>query len=443
MAYLIGTLKPTSLMRRLIPGIFLVALMLAAANCIPVAPPLPPDEDEQVYNNTTDSTNKSATYIGADACRACHSEINEQHRVHGHGHKLTRVQGEPPVFPAEGTRAGVPNPPEGFDWADVAYVIGGYTRKARFIDHDGYILTTGVTGLPVQWNLSFPANGTVPGFVNYEPDAETPKPYAYSCFVCHTTGALPQDEDFPEFQENRPGFIGTWEEPGIQCEACHGPGSNHIPNPAARDIFVDSSSSACGKCHTRGDDPNVIIAKGGYIQHHEQWPELLASGGHAGFDCITCHDPHRSTNYDLSNAIRNQCTDCHTDVNLALHEGKTFTRGDYSEEITCVSCHMPYATKSGASASAAVVGESGRMGDTKTHIFRIDPTATSYTQFFTEDGGAVRKDADGHAGVSLDFVCLRCHNGIGNAAAFTNLAILSDVAGGMHEKLLSTIGSAR
>ena len=415
------------------------AMMAAAVGGCGFLPSQPgvdgPVDDQPVYNNTTDATNKSAAYVGADACRACHPGINDMHSIHGHGHKLTRVQGGPPTFPNEGTRAGVPDPPEGFDWSDIAYVIGGYTRKARFIDNDGFILTTGVDGVDTQWNLSFPANGTEPGFVPYDPGRETPKPYDFSCFQCHTTGALAQDEDFPEFQENRPGFAGTWQEPGVQCEACHGPGSNHIPNPQARDIFVDVAASNCGRCHTRGADPEVILASGGYIKHHEQWPELKASGGHADFDCITCHAPHVSTNYDRTNAIRNECTACHSDQNMAIHEGITFVRGDYVEPVSCESCHMPYASKSAAAASADVVGDVGRMGDTRTHVFRIDTSATTFSAMFTGDGSAVVKDEEGRAAVSLDFVCFRCHNGVGNAAAFSSAQFAVDVASGMHEIL--------
>ena len=35
---------------------------------------------------------------------------------------------------------------------------------------------------------------------------------------------------------------------------------------------------------------------------------------------------------------------------------------------------MPFATKSAAAATTAVVGAFGRMGDTRTHIFRINTT---------------------------------------------------------------------
>lgn len=371
------------------------------------------------YSNSTDPTNKGAAYVGANACRQCHPEAAAHHAIHGHANMLTRVQGEPPKFPSQATRAGVPSPPEGIDWSQVSYVIGGYTRKARFIDNDGYIYTTGQSGVPTEWILDFPANGTTAGFVDYEPDAGAPKAYGHSCFSCHVTGARAQDEDFPEFQENRPGFMGTWEEAGVQCEACHGPGSKHFATVNGQvvidktAIYVSTEARTCGRCHTRGDDPNTILARDGYIRHYEQWPELLASGGHASFDCTTCHVAHVSTNYDRATAIRNSCTDCHTDMSMARHAGKVFTRGDYTENLSCESCHMPFATRSASSATAEVVGALGRQGDIRTHIFRIDTDAVSYTSMFTEDGSAVRKDASGRAAVSLDFVCLRCHNGIG------------------------------
>lgn len=395
------------------------------------------NDNASEFDNSTDATNKGAEYVGSSACQQCHASIAAQHDVHGHGHKLTAVQGEPPTFPEEGTRAGVPNPPDGFAWADISYVIGGYTKKGRFIDNNGYILTTGLTGVSTQWNLDYPANGTVAGFVGYEPDAEAEKPYGYSCFYCHVTGAKTQDEDFPEFQENRPGFIGTWEEPGVQCEACHGPGGKHFQTVEG-EVLIDTTAiyvsstgvDTCGKCHTRGDDPNVIIAKGGFIQHHEQYPELMASGGHSSLTCTTCHSPHVSAVYDRDNAIRNACTDCHADQNMGKHEGKVFVRGDYTETLSCESCHMPFVTKSGSSATAEVVGDVGRMGDTRTHIFRIDSSSTSYTTMFNEDQTAVAKDAENRAAVTLDFVCYRCHNGIGTFSIEPEF--ITDIAANIH-----------
>jgi hypothetical protein len=193
------------------------------------------------------------------------------------------------------------------------------------------------------------------------------------------------------------------------------------------------AASDCGQCHTRGEDPSVIFSKNGFIQSYQQWPELLASGEHADFDCTICHEAHVSVNYDRENAIRNECTACHADQTMAIHEGLTFVRGDYSEDLTCVSCHMPFVTASATSASNQVVGEVGRMGDTRTHIFRINTAPVDFHAFFTGDGASVVKDDEGRAAVTMDFVCFRCHNGIGNAGIIDSLELASGVASNMHD----------
>jgi hypothetical protein len=425
-----------SLHRILVP-----ALLASAASLFgcPVAPPV--DGGAGGFSNSTDKTNANARYVGSNACRQCHSQIGEWQGTHGHAFELSAVGGGAPEFPAQGTRAGVPNPPEGLDWTEISYVIGGYTKKARFIDQNGFILTTGDLGIATQWNLSFPPNGTTPGFVDDQDDRAAPQPYDFSCFQCHTTGAQPQDQDDPQFQENRAGFAGTWAEPGVQCEACHGPGSRHFGTVGSevvintQRIFVDpDGSDSCRQCHNRpfGDQSGTILAGGGFIMHYEQWPELQASGGHAAFACTVCHDPHRSVIYDRANAIRNECTVCHADATMAGHEGKVYTRGDYSETLSCASCHMPYATRNATNASASVVGDSGRMGDTRTHIVRIDARNVDHNTFFNDDGTAVRLDENGQAAVTVDFVCLRCHNDIGSAFELS-VERASDIAGNVHE----------
>lgn len=403
------------------------ATLVLVVGC-PGATPAPPSNGGPKYNNTTDRTNRGAKYLGAQACAACHPDVAAEHDAHGHAWMLNRVQGTAPVYSAAGGRAIVPDPPPGFTWDDIAYVIGGYTKWALFIDTDGYVLTDDADGVNTQWNLGFKPTGTEFGFAPYEDTGafspDDPKPYGYDCFVCHTTGPLSQDPAGPMFQESRPGFLGTWMEPGVQCEACHGPGSNHVPNPEARDLFVDASASFCGECHNQpyGSDPRDIVAGDGYIGYGEQYSELLASGGHAGFDCLTCHQAHVSTNYDRADAIHRNCRDCHDDMNMALHDGYVFFRDAYSETLSCESCHMPYAVRTAAAAGVDVVGDLGRMGDGRSHLFRINVNAVTFTNMFSDDMTEVRRDPLGRAAVTLDFVCLRCHNGVGNAFAMTEVS---------------------
>ena len=397
------------------PGLVLGATgftLWLAGGCPTPRPPV--DGSAPPFNNTTDPTNRGAHYIGSTACSACHPDIAALTRVHGHTFALNRVQGEPPVYPTQATRAGVPNPPDAKTWNDVSYVISGYTHGAYFVDSSGYVMTNGDIGADSQWNLTFPPNGTVAGFAPYLPNQTTPLPYVYDCFRCHTTAPQPQDPNDPRSQDGRPGIQGTWAEAGVQCEACHGPGSNHIPTPAAREMFVDSTPATCARCHTFGDDPNVIVAADGYVNPYTQYAELRASGGHSSFNCTVCHDPHVSTAYNAG--VRNACTTCHAGMNLAFHEGIVFQRGDYREPLACPSCHMPFTGRSNSNAGPAELDNSGgRMGDVRGHVFRISTTNYVYTQMFSADGTSVLKDPLGLAAVTTDFVCLRCHNGTGNA----------------------------
>lgn len=385
-----------------------------------------------IYKNTTDPTNRNATYLGSAACRACHANIDATQRLHGHAHMLSSVQGSVPVYPSEASRASVPTPPGTDTWNDIAFVIGGYTRKANFVNREGYLVTD-AQNAPAQWDLAFAPTGQQPGFTTTPATHTGQQTYDGSCFTCHTTGARQFDASAPQFQENRPGILGTWQENGVQCEACHGPGSNHVPNPSARDIFVDTTARFCGSCHSRNGavDAGTIPASGGYVRNYAQFNELKASGGHSNLDCTVCHDAHVSTNYSRAQAMRNDCTACHSNQNMALHGGKTFVRGDYVEQLTCVSCHMPYATLSSTPAGASVVGARGRMGDLRTHIFRINTDSVDYRGMFSADGQSVLKDAGGKAAVTVDFVCLRCHNDVGTFRLSVETA--SEIAGIMHQ----------
>lgn len=408
----------------------LALLVMTGADCPAVSPV--PVATAGPYNNMTDKTNDGASFIGGDACGACHTDYAALHALHGHANAMTAVRGQAPTFP-DGTSAGVPNPPSGFSWNDVSYLVGGYRKRARFLKLDGYFITNGTDGVDAQWNLDFPANGTTAGFVPYETAQATPLPFDFDLLQLYTTGPMMQDPAAPLSQENRVGIQGEFVEAGVQCEACHGPGSKHPPAPGRRNLFVDSAGTqTCNQCHSSplGSEDTAIPVESGFIVPQAQHQELLASGGHSGFACTICHNPHASVTFDRSNGIRNECTSCHSDMNMALHEGKVFTRGDYTETLSCESCHMPFSVMTASNASNAVVGDAGRMGDTRSHIFRINPANVDFTTMFTDDMSAVRLDDQGRAASTIDFVCFRCHNGIG---AFSIRAqVASDIATDMH-----------
>lgn len=401
-----------------------------STSCIPS-----PTNNVTGYANTTDPTNNGASYIGSSACRSCHTDIAELDALHGHGQALKMVTGSAPSYPAGATRAGVPVVPNGMTFMDVSYLQGGYTHNAFYIDTDGYILTDGVLGAHAQYVLEMPGIGRTAGLAEYLPEVTDRKPFSFECIRCHTVGPQPVSAENPMTQDNRPGIEGTWIEAGVQCEACHGPGSKHVGNTSARNLFVDTSIDLCQRCHLSGDDANVVAVSNGFVASNTQVAELKASGGHASFDCGYCHDPHTSVTYDRERALRNACTSCHSDMNMAAHEGAVFTRGDYTEVLSCESCHMPYAGLSGTAAPESVVGPDGHVGDIRSHVFRIVTNVTTMAENLNADSTALAKDAQGRAGITVDVVCARCH-GAGateeNSAFEIDNDLARQIAGNLH-----------
>lgn len=111
---------------------------------------------------------------------------------------------------------------------------------------------------------------------------------------------------------------------------------------------------------------------------------------------------------------------------------QAFVRGGhYVEQLTCVSCHMPYATLSSTPAGALVVGPIGRMGDLRRLPDQYRFGGLSRDLCSSADGQSVLKDAGGKAAVTVDFACLRCHNDVGTFRLSVETA--SEIAGIMHQ----------
>jgi DNA-directed RNA polymerase subunit M/transcription elongation factor TFIIS len=339
------------------------------------------------------------TFIGAEACAECHEELYDVFIGSGHPYKLNKVvDGQPPEYPF----TKLDGPPEGYTWDDISYVIGGYNWKARFIDQDGFIIT-GDENAATQYNFYNPDLDMGDNWVPYHAGEEKP----YDCGTCHTTGYSPEGN-----QDGLPGLVGTWAEGGIQCEECHGPGSQHAQHPMSFQMNIDRDAAACGDCHFRGV-VEELDASGGLIRHHEQYEELFQSK-HATIDCVQCHDPHAGViqlrETDAPQTTRTQCEDCH------FQEAKNFNMDFHPSE--CIECHMPRVTKS-------ALGDPERFtGDIRTHLMAIDPDQIGQ---FTEDGSQSLSE------LGLDFACRHCHNENGMASPKSD-AELQAAARGIHDE---------
>jgi len=326
------------------------------------------------------------TYVGSGECSLCHMSQYNYWEDSGHHYKLQAVtSGQAPTYPFEAIPGtpNVVNPPTTsayqYTWGDVTYVIGGYYWKARFMDSNGYIIT-GAVGDLTQWNVHTQV------WAAYSAGQTKP----YDCGSCHTTGFSSQGS-----QGGLVGIIGTWEEEGVGCEACHGPGSEHAMTPSSANITIDPTSELCGQCHFR-DSQHRIKAANGWIEHHEQYDEFLHSPHYESLTCNTCHNVHKSTVYDQGGLkVNPSCASCHSGYNIVG-----------MDDLECWDCHMPYSSKS-------AVAYSSNQADVTSHQFRIWVTTFPKDSMFYTEGSSqfVKTDSSGQVyGNTLDLVCLRCHN---------------------------------
>jgi len=320
-----------------------------------------------------------AAYKGSEKCQSCHPKIYNDFMKTGHAHIVHRVEkGTPPKMPF----SSVPDPPEGYGWEDITYVLGGYGWKARFLDRKGVL----ITGKKAQYNSA------TKEWVAYYPEQKAgTKPY--DCAECHTTGWRTLDESGGVHQEDLEGIAGVWAAPGIQCERCHGEGEEHIGGRGDQSKIVKNpSAELCGQCHYLDGRPR-IEAQGGLIRS-DQYDELRNSP-HGMLTCVVCHDPHKSTRYHLGGVKTPTCTPCHADRTIRIPE---------MADLDCISCHMPLAAK-----SAVATGPGGILGDMHSHIFKLntDPDA----RMFSEDGKFVLSDGAGYGILKVEFACRSCHNG--------------------------------
>src|SRR5262249_32294545 len=144
--------------------------------------------------------------------------------------------------------------------------------------------------------------------------------------------------------------------PGVTCEACHGPGANHVAAAKAglaeqgttmilnpRQFTPVKSVDFCGSCHRTWWD--VTLAQDGGLKSLRFPPYRIENGkcwgrGDAGQSWVVFHDPHKPLTRDAS-AYDDRCLSCHvattSDKPSADHPGKACPTG----KKDCVSCHMP------------------------------------------------------------------------------------------------------
>ena len=325
------------------------------------------------------------TYVGSKTCKNCHERRYLEWRTSLHSRMMQDARLDKHAIIADFE---TPSKIRTYTKEDVDYVLGSQWKQ-QYLKKQGADLIV----LPAQYNV------TTGLWSAYLPDEPTKRDWFTECSGCHATGVDPEKKTFVEM--------------GIACEACHGPGSNHVEAAPGFEILTilqaarltpAQASQICGSCHTRGRDK-----KGGYAFPHSYqdykgeanlrlyfdevspdndadseyfWPSgeskwsnqqyldwKQSEHAKVGVVCVTCHNIHSSKSALVSTEQQGPglldtiisktrlfedrlCKSCHTTLQYR-HAHSIHTFG------SCVRCHMPK------------VAKIGEAGDAHSHTFRF------------------------------------------------------------------------
>ncbi len=208
------------------------------------------------------------------------------------------------------------------------------------------------------------------------------------CAECHST-RLEKNYDVATDS-----YATTWHELDVGCQACHGPGGDHVEwarknagdarkgalgwrevglTTGLRRAEAEAQLDACAPCHSRRSQLNPDYVHGQpFLESFA--PELLRAGLYhadgqildevyvygsfvqskmhaAGVACTDCHNPHSLEPLETGDAL---CMQCHTEFaptdRFPTLQAKSYNTREHhghppeSEGARCVSCHMPERT---------------------------------------------------------------------------------------------------
>ena len=213
----------------------------------------------------------------------------------------------------------------------------------------------------------------------------------HQCADCHSTNLR------KEWNDSTASYATTWSEISVGCEACHGPGSNHLAWAHARETggaasryrrmglvallderrgvswtanpsngkparsaprITEREIDTCARCHARrgqltdavrpGDplldgfrpaviEPGLYYPDGQMRDEVYTWGSFLQSRMYsAGVTCSDCHEPHGGK---LRAPGAQICVRCHTPAQYATTEHHLHQPDGPGAD--CVACHMP------------------------------------------------------------------------------------------------------
>ena len=304
--------------------------------------------------------------VGREVCRECHAENFRLHSGHGHASTFRAVKGSDIVTKLSGTTYDAGN-----DYGTYRYSADGdgelfATLPSRFDELNfplQYLLGSGIHAQTMLTLMPGPEGKSVgiehrvscyrgdrfaltPAHSQKKPrntfeyfgDSMTGEPLD-RCIYCHTTRADVLGDSIQDLVAN------------VNCEKCHGPGSEHVrlarihekppPFSVGRETWdAESELQLCGDCHRL---PRSVTEK-----EIRNYPDLLVRFQPVGLvrsrcyldsgrqlKCSSCHNPHQSVKEPSAADHVEDCLACHQQNN------EEHVACPVEPETGCIECHMP------------------------------------------------------------------------------------------------------
>jgi hypothetical protein len=315
----------------------------------------------------TKGTVPFAAFAGANACGECHSKKTSSQLTTPMARAAVRLAQRAPSAEIVagtlqlgpylyrissgqfGSRLAVSSGKQSIT-ANIAWIFGtGVHGQTYILDRDGAFYESQVSSFASLHGMDLTPGHTPvdAGNLKNALGEQLSTSATTRCFACHTTYSTTDSK-----------FDASRAMPGIHCEQCHGPGSQHINaihadqhNEALKTILNPAHLSPvesvdfCGACHRTTMDVVESTEAYGPINVRFQPYRLEKSRcwgtqGDARLTCIACHNPHEPLVHNAS-SYDQRCLACHAARGSESSGSGATPAVCPVATANCTSCHMP------------------------------------------------------------------------------------------------------
>ncbi|MCU0609720.1 MAG: tetratricopeptide repeat protein, partial [Chitinispirillaceae bacterium] len=263
--------------------------------------------------------------------------------------------------------------PSGTKKYKIEQVLGGkdvYYFLTRFESGHLQTLPVGFDSRQKKWfdvaeSAVRHAGGIVDSALHWTDRAYT---FNTSCYSCHVSQLK------NSYDEKTDTYRTAWEEPGINCETCHGPSSEHnkafklagrrgkpkdLKLISMKNFTHEQVNAQCSFCHAKMMPiSNGFMPGDKYFDHFDlttmEDQDFYPDGRELGecytyttwrtspcvksgqLDCMHCHTSSGRYRFHADSVANNACMPCHQGI-----VEKPSVHHRHSDKTKCISCHLP------------------------------------------------------------------------------------------------------